>query len=123
MVTAAGQHCETAIKMNIFKGMARVTCFVCVCVCVNVFTGTCAFGGRMSISDAILQVLFEIRFLTDTLHIHLAVWATALGAPLPPHPQSEITGAFRVPDIFKSVMGGQIQVPMLVYKLRSLPSP
>lgn len=77
----------------------------------------------MSISDVTLQALFEMRFLTDALHVLLAGWATAPGVPLPLHPQSEITGALRVPDIFKSVMGGQIQVPMLVYKLRSLPRP
>lgn len=95
-----GNTCETAIKMNIFKGTARVTYVLSVCV----YTGTCAVGGQMLISDVTLQVLFEMRCLTDALHIRLAGWATALGIPLPLHPWSDITGALRVPDIFKSVM-------------------
>lgn len=77
-----------------------------MCVCVSVYTGTCAFGGRMSISDVTLQALFEMRFLTDAPHI-----LSALGVPLPLHPRTEITGALRVPDIFKTVMGGSNSSP------------
>lgn len=34
MVTALGNTCETVIKMNIFKGMARVAYVLSVCVLV-----------------------------------------------------------------------------------------
>lgn len=77
----------------------------------------------MSVSDVTLQAPFEMRFLTDALHILLAGWATALGVPLPLHPRSEITGALRVPDIFKFSHGGPNSSPHACLQTDLSPAP